>query len=185
MLKKTISYTDFNGDEVSEDFFFHQSKAELIELEVSHEGGLEEAIKRIVKAEDGKAIIAEFKNIILSSYGQRSLDGKRFIKNQTIRDEFESTEAYSTLFMELVTDAQAAATFIQGVIPQDMAAEAAKVAASAPVLVQMPAEEAPEIERPETTTLQSITKADLMVLPREEFLLMQERIRNGEVLVVD
>ena len=70
MLKKTITYEDFNGDTVSEDFFFHLSKAELVELELSHEGGLSEALKRIVEAEDGKGIIAEFKNIILSSYGQ-------------------------------------------------------------------------------------------------------------------
>ena len=82
MLKKTITYEDFNGDKVSEDFFFHLSKAELVELELSHKGGLSEALKRIVESEDGKAIIAEFKNIILSSYGQRSDDGKRFVKNQ-------------------------------------------------------------------------------------------------------
>jgi hypothetical protein len=133
MLKKTITYTDFNGDEVSEDFFFHLSKAELVELELSYKGGLQEAIKRIVAAEDGKAIIAEFKKIILGSYGQRSDDGRRFIKNQTLRDEFESTEAYSTLFMELVTDADKAAEFVRGVIPKDLVEETAKVVAVAPV----------------------------------------------------
>ena len=99
MLKKTITYEDFNGEERSEDFFFHLSKAELVELEMSHQGGLSEALKRIVAAEDAKSIIAEFKNIILSAYGQRSEDGRRFTKNQTLRDEFESTEAYSVLFM--------------------------------------------------------------------------------------
>ena len=132
MLKKTITYTDFNGDEVSEDFFFHLSKAELVELELSYKGGLQEAIKRIVAAEDGKAIIGEFKKIILGSYGQRSDDGRRFIKNQTLRDEFESTEAYSTLFMELVTDADKAAEFVRGVIPKDLVEETAKVVAVAP-----------------------------------------------------
>lgn len=133
MLKKTISYTDFNGDDVSEDFYFHLSKAELVELELSYKGGLEAAIKRIVEAEDGKAIIAEFKKIILGSYGQRSEDGRRFIKNQTLRDEFESTEAYSTLFMELVTDAEKAAEFVRGIIPKDLSEETAKVVAVAPV----------------------------------------------------
>jgi hypothetical protein len=132
MLKKTITYVDFNGDEVSEDFFFHLSKAELVELELSYKGGLQEAIKRIVEAEDGKAIIAEFKNIILSSYGEKSDDGRRFIKNQTLREEFESTEAYSTLFMELVTDADKAAEFVRGVIPKDLAEETAKVVEAVP-----------------------------------------------------
>jgi hypothetical protein len=127
MLKKTITYVDFNDEEVSEEFLFHLSKAELVELEMSYQGGLTEQIKRIAEAEDGKAIIEEFKKIILGSYGKRSPDGKRFIKNQTLRDEFESTEAYSTLFMELVTDAEKAAEFVRGVIPHDLAEEAAKV----------------------------------------------------------
>jgi len=183
MLKKTITYTDFNGDEVSEDFFFHLSKAELVELEMSHQGGLQEAIRRIVEAEDGKAIIAEFKNIILSSYGQRSIDGKRFIKNQTLREEFESTEAYSTLFMELVTDAEAAAEFVRGVIPQDMAEEAAKLATPAPVLAEAPTTE--NALHPQTDNVTVVTKADLMVMPKDDFLHTQERIRKGEVEVID
>lgn len=138
MLKKTITWEDFNGEQVSEDFFFHLSKAELVELELSHEGGLEAAIKRIAAANDGKAIIAEFKNIILGAYGQRSPDGRRFIKNQAIRDEFESTEAYSTLFMELVTDAGKAAEFVRGVVPKDLAEEVAKVASLTPVPPETP-----------------------------------------------
>lgn len=128
MLKKSITYVDFNGDETTEEFYFHMSKAELVELELSYQGGLTEQLKRILDAEDSKAIISEFKNIILSSYGQRSSDGKRFVKTQALRDEFESTEAYSTLFMELVTDAEKAAEFVQGIIPSDLAEEAAKVA---------------------------------------------------------
>ena len=129
MLKKTILYKDFNGDEVSEDFFFHLSKAELVELEMSHQGGLSAALTRIVESEDGKGIIAEFKNIILSAYGKRSEDGKRFIKNQQLREEFESTEAYSELFMELVTNTDAAIEFINGVIPSDMIEETQKIVA--------------------------------------------------------
>ena len=79
-------------ERISEDFFFHLSKAELVELELSHKGGLSESLKRIVEAEDGKAIIAEFKNIILTAYGKQSDDGKRFIKNQELREEFESSK---------------------------------------------------------------------------------------------
>jgi hypothetical protein len=118
VLKKAITYEDFNGETVTEDFYFNLSRAELVELETSHKGGLAESIKKIVEDEDGAAIIAEFKKIVLKAYGYRSSDGRRFIKNQDLRDEFESTEAYSVLFMEMVTDAEAAAKFINGVVPQ-------------------------------------------------------------------
>ncbi len=181
MLKKTIEYTDFNEEKVNEDFFFHLSKAELVELEMSHAGGLQESIQRIIKAEDGKAIIAEFKNIILSSYGERSTDGKRFVKNQDLRDEFESTEAYSILFMELVTDADKALEFIHGVIPQDLAEEVTKVTASTPALVEVPAVQGTEVKNDRET----ITKADLMLLSKEDFISMQERVRAGETEIVE
>lgn len=129
MLKKTITYEDFNGETVSEDFFFHLSKAELVELEMSHKGGLSESLQRIIKAEDNAALIKEFKNLILSSYGKRSDDGKRFVKNEQVREEFVSTEAYSALFMELVTDTDAAIEFVKGVIPSNLSEETAKVTA--------------------------------------------------------
>ena len=80
MLKKTITYKDFNEEEVTEDFFFHLSQAELVELEMSHEGGLVAAMQRIIETDDRAAIILEFKKIILLAYGKKSLDGKRFIK---------------------------------------------------------------------------------------------------------
>jgi hypothetical protein len=168
VLKKTITYTDFNDEEVSEDFFFHLSKAELVELELSHQGGLSAAMERIVAAEDGKAIIAEFKNIILSSYGQKSLDGKRFVKNAQLREEFESSEAYSALFMELVMDADAAADFVNGIIPQGMAEEAAKVTALAPV---------PEPE-PEV-----ITRKEIIEMSQEEVDKLGDRLAKGEVRI--
>lgn len=117
MIKKTITYEDFNGNTVSEDFFFHLSKADLVELEVSHTGGLSGWIKRVTESNDGAQIIAEFKKLLLMSYGKKSEDGKRFIRNAEMRDEFFSSEAYSTLFMELVTDAKAAAEFVNGIVP--------------------------------------------------------------------
>jgi hypothetical protein len=123
LLKKTITYKDFNDEEVSEDFYFHLSRAELVELEMSHRGGLSVSLERIIASEDNKSIIAEFKNIILSSYGKRSDDGRQFIKNQELRDEFASTEAYSALFMELVTDANAATEFINGIMPAGLVEE--------------------------------------------------------------
>jgi hypothetical protein len=184
VLKKTIKYTDFNGTEVEEEFFFHLSKAELVELEMSHDGGLSEALARIVAAEDAKSIIAEFKNIILSAYGQKSPDGRRFIKNQQLREEFESTEAYSTLFMELVTDTDAAITFINGIIPQGLADEAAKVVnTDNRKLASVPGPETPEPDKnPEIITL---TKNDVAEMPAEEWPQLSERIAAGEVKIVD
>lgn len=120
MLKKAITYTDFEGEEKTQDYYFNLNKAELIELELSHEGGLGEGLKRIVAAEDGAQIVAEMKKIILKAYGRRSSDGKQFIKNQMFRDEFEGSEAYSELFVSLVTDPDAALEFISGIMPQDL-----------------------------------------------------------------
>ncbi len=195
MLKKTITYEDFNGETVSEDFFFHLSKAELVELELSHEGGLSAALERIIAAEDGKSIIAEFKNIILSSYGVRSEDGRRFVKNQTLRDEFESTEAYSTLFMELVTDTDAAVVFVNNVIPAGMAEEAAKLAQITqteqteqtepkPELEAVPAPEVPAPEVPVPTPEPTVLgRADIARMSREELATLGDRIQAGEVVL--
>ena len=176
MLKKTITYTDFNNEEVSEDFFFHLSKAELIELEVSHEGGLSAALERIVAAEDMKSIIAEFKNIVLSAYGVKSDDGRRFIKSQELRNEFESTEAYSTLFMELVTDTNAAVEFINGIIPAGMMEETAKLAGT---------EEKPPLEPVPTPEPKILTKVDLQQLSSEEMEKLGDRVRSGEVILAE
>jgi len=180
VLKKTIKYVDFNGDEVSEDFFFHLSKAELVELEMSHEGGLSESLKRIVEAEDNKSIIKEFKNIIMSSYGKRSHDGKRFIKNQDVREEFASTEAYSALFMELVTDTNAAVEFINGVIPAGMAEEAAQ--ATEGVLKTDGGPAVRVLEQPEATV---VSKTELDAMSKEDLQALTARIATGEVVLGD
>lgn len=126
MLKKTITYVDYNDNERTEDFYFNLTKAELMEMEMSTSGGLAEMIQRIVAEQDAPKIIAIFKELILKAYGQKSLDGKRFEKNDKIREEFSQTEAYSQLFMELATDADAAAKFVNGIVPADAAAQAAK-----------------------------------------------------------
>lgn len=128
MLKKTITYVDYNGSERTEDFYFNLTKAEVMEMEMSTTGGLAEAIKKIVAAQDAPAIIKIFKDLVLKAYGEKSPDGKRFVKSDEISTAFAQTEAYSILFMELATDADAAAKFINGIVPADVAAEAAKVA---------------------------------------------------------
>lgn len=124
MLKKTITYTDYNGVERTEDKYFNLTKAELVEMELGINGGLSEMITKIVNTKDTPALVKLFKELILKSYGEKSADGKRFIKNDELRDEFTQTEAYTTLFMELATDDNAAVKFIEGIIPQDLAKQA-------------------------------------------------------------
>lgn len=120
MLKKTITYTDYNGNERTEDFYFNLSKAELMEMQMSTSGGLTEMVKRIIQTQDTPEILKIFKNIILKSYGVKSDDGKRFIKRPELTEEFEQTEAYSNLFMELLQDEKKAADFINGLLPADI-----------------------------------------------------------------
>lgn len=120
MLKKTINYTDYNGMERKEDFYFNLSKAELTEMELSTAGGLAEMIQKIVDTQDTPKIVKIFKDLVLKAYGEKSPDGKRFIKNDEIREAFSQTEAYSELFMELASDADAAAAFVNGIVPKDL-----------------------------------------------------------------
>lgn len=121
MLKKTITYFDYNDVERTEDFYFNLSKAEIMEMEMGTTGGLAEMINKIVQTQDAPAIIKVFKDLILKAYGERSADGKRFEKkNGILAEAFAETEAYSQLFMELATDADAAARFVNGIIPKDM-----------------------------------------------------------------
>ena len=127
MIKKTITYMDYNQAERTEDFYFNLSKAEVMEMEMSTSGGLAEMITRIVAAQDQPAIIKIFKDLILKAYGDKSPDGKRFIKSDELSTAFSQTEAYSQLFMELATDAEAASAFVNGIVPADMAKQAAKL----------------------------------------------------------
>lgn len=126
MLKETITYTDYNGVERTEDHYFNLSKAELMEMEMSTTGGLAEMIQRVVAAQDAPAIIGVFKKLILKAYGEKSPDGKRFIKSEEISTAFSQTEAYTELFMKLATDADAAARFINGIVPAELAKQAKK-----------------------------------------------------------
>ena len=117
MLKKTITYIDFDGNERTEDFYFNLSKAEIMEMELSMPGGMAQMLNKIVAAQDGEKIIKIFKEIILKAYGEKSPDGKRFIKSEELSTAFSQTEAFSQLFVELATNADAAAKFVNGIIP--------------------------------------------------------------------
>jgi hypothetical protein len=131
MLKRTIKYEDFNGVDVVEDFYFNLSKSELIEMEAEYNGGLSETLNRIIEAKDNKTLIAEFKKLVLNSYGQKSIDGKRFMKSDALREEFSQTPAYDVLFMELASNEGAAGEFINGIMPKDMSIVASQSATSA------------------------------------------------------
>lgn len=135
MLKKTITTIDYNGNERTEDHFFNLTKAEIMEMELSMTGGLAEYINRVIAAQDSASIVKVFKELILKAYGEKSLDGKRFIKiapdGHRLADDFAETEAYSELFMELATDADKAAEFVNGIVPKDMAATAPTIAPAA------------------------------------------------------
>lgn len=126
MLKRTITYTDYNGVQRTEDFFFNLTKAEIMEMELGTTGGMADMISKIVAAQDTPSIIKIFKEILLKSFGEKSADGKRFIKTKELTDAFSQTEAYSMLFMELATDSDAAAKFVNGIIPSDVAKAAAE-----------------------------------------------------------
>lgn len=179
MLKKTITYKDFNDEEVSEDHFFHLSTAELVELEMSYEGGLSVAMQRIIDAEDGGAIIREFKKIILGSYGKRSADGRRFVKTQELRDEFESSEAYSTLFMELVTDAGAAADFVNGIIPANLKEDMAKVVKTDLNVVP----DTPEIE--EQPQPRAVTRQEIDRMSQEDLQKLGAELADGRAVLTE
>lgn len=124
MLTKKIKYTDYNGTEREETFCFNLTKAELMEMEMSTSGGLAEMIQNIVQTQDAPAIIKVFKDLVLKAYGEKSPDGKRFMKvndaGVPLSIGFSQTEAYSQLFMELATDADKAAEFINAIVPKDM-----------------------------------------------------------------
>lgn len=133
MLKKTITYKDYNDVERTEDHWFNLSEAECMEMELGTTGGLTEMIRRIVAAQDSPSIVKIFKELILKAYGEKSPDGKRFIKSDELSKAFSETGAYSVLFMELATDDNAAAEFVNGIMPKN-AGTIAEQKVSAPTL---------------------------------------------------
>lgn len=139
MLKKTITYTDYDGVQRTEDFYFNLSKAEITEMELSMEGGMRAYIQKIIAAKSQLALVTLFKEIVMKSYGKKSPDGRLFMKNDAIRAEFEAHPAYSMIYMDLVTDEAKASAFVNGIMPADAqnvnpAMEMAATANAAPAL---------------------------------------------------
>lgn len=120
MIKRTITYTNFNGEEKSKDCYFHLSKIKLAKLEASFPGGLANAIQSLQTNADPKLILEIFDTLIKTSYGEKSEDGETFIQNEALSEKFSYTEAFSQLFMELIENDEKASEFIKGIIPADM-----------------------------------------------------------------
>jgi hypothetical protein len=187
VIKKTITYTDFNDETVTEDFYFHLSEVDLVNLEVSQKEGLTESLQRIIKAEDVKTLIEIFQTIILNAYGQKSDDGRRFIKSKELQEEFKSTKAYSSLFMELITNTDEAIIFINGLVPPELIEQAAK-------LTQAQSQPLPDISvtPEEVTTVLSevpkpkiVTRADITEMSQEELETLGARVASGEIELRD
>ena len=120
MLKKTLTFEDYNGETRTEDFYFNLTKAELAEMELRVGGGMEAMINRMINERDSDKLTTMFKDIILSAYGEKSLDGRRFIKSQELIDSFVQTEAYSDLFISLISDQKEVESFIRGIMPKEV-----------------------------------------------------------------
>ena len=120
MLKKTVTYVDYNGVERTEDFYFNLSKAEVAEMEMSVEGGFSKMLEEIVASKDNVKIVSLFKQMVLKAYGEKSADGRRFIKSEEISKAFSETEAYSEIFMSLALNESEAAAFVNGIMPANL-----------------------------------------------------------------
>lgn len=119
MIKKTVTFTDYNDVEKTQDYYFNLNQAEIMEMELSSAGGMSETIQNVIKSNDTSTLIAIFKDLLLKSYGKKTPEG-RFEKSEALRREFESSAAYPILFVELATDADAASKFMNGVIPANL-----------------------------------------------------------------
>ena len=126
MFVKEIKYTDYNGIDRNEKFYFNLNKSELTEMDLTTAGGMKSFIERITNTQDQAELIKLFKELILKAYGQKSDDGKRFIKSDELRNEFSQTMAYDTYFMLLATNEKEAIKFVNGLMPAALVAEASK-----------------------------------------------------------
>lgn len=172
MLKKTITYKDFNEVEQSDEFHFHLSAEKLLELEATLPGGFEKHVERIMKSGDGAQILELFKRLIRYSIGQVSEDGKRFVQTEEITNDFVQTNAYTKLFLELGSDEEIAAQFFNGIIPKDLAAQAEAMTAGGG---DSATRERVTTPNPVEKTRKIISKSDAEQMGRDElFQKMQQ-----------
>jgi len=159
MIKKTITYDDFNDNEVTEDFYFNLTKLEMMELEIAFEGGINGQIERISKSEDAREAYQLFKDIVLKAYGLKSDDGKRFVKNDAIRREFEESPAMSELILGFLADAKSGAEFVEGMLPAKLVAQVKSANENVDSALLEPDASEPTEEKPE-----EISDEDLLVM---------------------
>ena len=123
MIKKTITYTDYDGVQRTENFYFNLNKAELMDMELTTpDGGLRNKLRAIMDKRDIPGIIRTIKEFIMAGFGEKSPDGRKFVKSKALSEAFMQTEAYAELYMELISDANATAAFINGMIPEELRA---------------------------------------------------------------
>lgn len=120
MFKETLTYTNYNDEEVTEDLYFNLSKAELLEMNFEAKGGLENYLKSIINARDVQTLAKLFKELLLRSYGVKDPEGRKFIKSEDLRKDFECSIPYEILYTRYSTDAEAAAKFVNGIMPADL-----------------------------------------------------------------
>lgn len=120
MFKRTITYENYNGVSVKEDFYFNLNRSELTMMEMEEDGGLAEKLQKIVDKRDGKLIMKTFRDILLRSYGEKSDDGRRFMKSEEISRAFSETPAFDAIFVELVTDPEKALEFVNNLLPKEL-----------------------------------------------------------------
>ena len=149
MLKRPITYTDFDGNEITEDFYFNLSASDIVNLDAKYEGGLEGAIKRIAAAEDKTAMIMEMEKVILASYGERSEDGKRFRKSDELSSDFRYHAAYDVLFFEIISDENKMVEFITQVIPKALLEKLPKETNGVDLVAKHMPTEKPEFKLPQ------------------------------------
>lgn len=181
MLKKTMTYEDYNGETVTEDFYFSISKAELIELEIkSGEGGYSGLLKKIIASQDNVAMLATFKDIIAMSVGRRSDDGKRFVKSDEIMMDFQQSPAYDQLLLSFYTDENAAVEFVTGIVPNDMAEAVKKGALKGLEETPEPAKD-DDLPAKEVRYLNELTPEEIEALPWGTFKEFQARTQAGRM----
>jgi hypothetical protein len=175
VLSKTVTYENLDGEMVTKEWHFNFTKAELAQMKLAKDEGLEVYLKRIVDAKDGSALVDTFSDILSKAVGRR--EGDQFIKNDQIRAEFMNTNAFSEVFMEIMTNENAAVEFIKGCVPSDISKKVdldkvrAEVLGQSAANVELPSENATidGVIVPKQRDISSYTKAELEVMPLDEF----------------
>lgn len=119
MIKKNVTYKNFEDIEITETLHFHFTEAELVELESSEEGGLTAWGETLKESGNIEEILAALKKIIGKAYGEKMDGGRRFVKNDLIVDSFKSSEAYSTLLFQLLENPTEAGEFFKALVPKN------------------------------------------------------------------